>query len=141
LPEGDLATPVKSVANTPDCILDTPRKHDDGPALQNTQIPQNSHKTDQTWYHPTSNTTPKPQRDVYSYFLNSDYSDEYYSDDGYSRDTMDNVYRHYLKSDYNDDYYSDDGNSGDPDVDNMYRHFLKSDYSDEYYSDDYTDTI
>jgi hypothetical protein len=24
LPEGDLATPVKSVANTPDCILDTP---------------------------------------------------------------------------------------------------------------------
>jgi hypothetical protein len=33
LPEGDLATPVKSVANTPDCILDTPRKHDDGPSL------------------------------------------------------------------------------------------------------------
>jgi hypothetical protein len=25
LPEGDLATPVKSVANTPDCILDTHR--------------------------------------------------------------------------------------------------------------------
>jgi hypothetical protein len=43
LPEGDLATPVKSVANTPDCILDTPRKHD-GPALQNTRIPQNPHK-------------------------------------------------------------------------------------------------
>jgi hypothetical protein len=43
LPEGDLATPVKSVANTPDCIIDTPRKHD-GPALQNTRIPQNPHK-------------------------------------------------------------------------------------------------
>jgi hypothetical protein len=44
LPEGDLATPVKSVANTPYCIiLDTPRKHD-GPALQNTRIPQNPHK-------------------------------------------------------------------------------------------------
>jgi hypothetical protein len=40
LPEGDL---LKSVANTPDCILDTPRKHD-GPALQNTRIPQNPHK-------------------------------------------------------------------------------------------------
>jgi hypothetical protein len=26
-PEGNLATPVKSVANNPDCILDTPRKH------------------------------------------------------------------------------------------------------------------
>jgi hypothetical protein len=26
LPEGDVATPVKSVANIPDCILDTPRK-------------------------------------------------------------------------------------------------------------------
>jgi hypothetical protein len=37
LPE---ATPVESVTNTPDCILDTPRKHD-GPALQNTRIPQN----------------------------------------------------------------------------------------------------
>jgi hypothetical protein len=44
LPEGDVATPVKSVANTPDCILDTPRKHDDGPALQNTRIPQNLRK-------------------------------------------------------------------------------------------------
>jgi hypothetical protein len=43
LPEGDVATPVKSVANTPDCILGTPRKHD-GPALQNTRIPQNPHK-------------------------------------------------------------------------------------------------
>jgi hypothetical protein len=43
LPEGNLATPVKSVANTPDCILDTPRKHD-GPALQNTRIPQNPRK-------------------------------------------------------------------------------------------------
>jgi hypothetical protein len=43
LPEGDLATPVKCVANTPDCILDTSRKHD-GPALQNTRIPQNPHK-------------------------------------------------------------------------------------------------
>jgi hypothetical protein len=43
LPEGDLATPVKSVANTPDCILDTPRKYD-GPALKNTRIPQNPRK-------------------------------------------------------------------------------------------------
>jgi hypothetical protein len=43
LPEGDLATPVKSVANTPDCILDTPRKHDE-PALLNTRIPQNPRK-------------------------------------------------------------------------------------------------
>jgi hypothetical protein len=43
LPEGDVATPVKSVANIPDCILDTPRKHD-GPALQNTRIPQNPRK-------------------------------------------------------------------------------------------------
>ena len=43
LPEGDVDTPVKSVANTPDCILDTPRKHD-GPALQNTRIPQNPRK-------------------------------------------------------------------------------------------------
>jgi hypothetical protein len=42
LPEGDLATPVKSVVNTPDCILDNPSKHD-GPALQNTRIPQNPH--------------------------------------------------------------------------------------------------
>jgi hypothetical protein len=42
-PEGDLATPGKSVANTPDCFLDTPRKPD-GPALQNTRIPQNPHK-------------------------------------------------------------------------------------------------
>jgi hypothetical protein len=41
LPEGDVDTPVKSVANTPDCILGTPRKHD-GPALQNTRIPQNT---------------------------------------------------------------------------------------------------
>jgi hypothetical protein len=40
--EGDLATTVKSL-HTPDCILDTPRKHDDGPALQNTRIPQNPH--------------------------------------------------------------------------------------------------
>jgi hypothetical protein len=45
LPEGDVATPVKSIANTPDCILDTPRKHH-GPALQNTRIPQNSRKTE-----------------------------------------------------------------------------------------------
>jgi hypothetical protein len=44
LPEGDVATPVKSVANTPDCILDTPRKKHDGPALQNTRIPQNPRK-------------------------------------------------------------------------------------------------
>jgi hypothetical protein len=43
LPERNLATPVKSVANTPDCILDAPRKHD-GPALQNTRIPQNPRK-------------------------------------------------------------------------------------------------
>jgi hypothetical protein len=43
LPEGDLATPVKSVANTSDCILDTPRKHDE-PALLNTRIPQNPRK-------------------------------------------------------------------------------------------------
>jgi hypothetical protein len=43
LSEGDVATPVKSVGNTPDCILDTPRKHD-GPALQNTRIPQNPRK-------------------------------------------------------------------------------------------------
>jgi hypothetical protein len=43
LPERDVATPVKSVANTPDCILDTPTKHD-RPALQNTHIPQNPRK-------------------------------------------------------------------------------------------------
>jgi hypothetical protein len=43
LPEGDVAAPVKSVANTPDCILDTPRKHD-GHTLQNTRIPQNPRK-------------------------------------------------------------------------------------------------
>jgi hypothetical protein len=43
LPEGDVDTPVKSVVNTPGCILDTPRKHD-GPALQNTRIPQNPRK-------------------------------------------------------------------------------------------------
>jgi hypothetical protein len=43
LPEGDLATPIESVANTPDCILDIPRKHD-GPAPQNTRISQNPRK-------------------------------------------------------------------------------------------------
>jgi hypothetical protein len=43
LPEGDLDASVTPVANTPDCILDTPRKHD-GPALQNTRIPQNPRK-------------------------------------------------------------------------------------------------
>jgi hypothetical protein len=72
-------------------------------------------KTDQTWYPPTNNTTPKPR---YSYFLNSDYSDEYYSDDGYSRDPdIDNLYRYFLNSDYRDEYYSDDDYSRDPDVD------------------------
>jgi hypothetical protein len=43
LPEGDSAAPVTPVANTPDCILDTPRKHD-GPSPQNTRIPQNPRK-------------------------------------------------------------------------------------------------
>jgi hypothetical protein len=44
LPEEDSTAPVITpVANTPDCILDTPRKHD-GPALQNTRIPQNPRK-------------------------------------------------------------------------------------------------
>jgi hypothetical protein len=38
-----VVTPDKSVANTPDCILDTPKKHD-GPAPQNTRIPQNPRK-------------------------------------------------------------------------------------------------
>jgi hypothetical protein len=42
-PEGNLATPVKSVENTPDCIIDTPRKHD-RPALQNNRIPPNPRK-------------------------------------------------------------------------------------------------
>jgi hypothetical protein len=43
LPEEDSTAPVTPVANTPDCILNTPRKHD-GPALQNTRIPKNPRK-------------------------------------------------------------------------------------------------
>jgi hypothetical protein len=60
----------------------------------------------------------KSANNLYYYFLNSDYSDEYYSGDEYSRDPdVDNLYRNYLKSDYRDEYCSDDGYSRDPDVD------------------------
>jgi hypothetical protein len=65
LPEGDVATPVKSVANTPDCILDTTRKHD-GPALQNTRIPQNPRKIrkkeKKQIYSPSPPQTLKPEK-------------------------------------------------------------------------------
>jgi hypothetical protein len=60
----------------------------------------------------------KAADNLYYYFLNSDYSDEYYSDDEYSRDPdVDNLYRNYLNPDYSDEYYSDDEYSRDPDVD------------------------
>jgi hypothetical protein len=68
-------------------------------------------------YYP-NHVLSEPRRDVYSYFRNSDYSDEYYSDNGYSRDPdVDTLYRYFLNSDYCDEYYSDDEYSRDPDVD------------------------
>jgi hypothetical protein len=46
------------------------------------------------------------------------YSDEYYSDDKYSRGPdVDNPYRYYPNPDYSDEYYSDDEYARDPDVD------------------------
>jgi hypothetical protein len=60
----------------------------------------------------------KAADNLYYYFLHSDYSDEYYPADEYSRDPdVDNLYRYYLNSDYSDSYYSDDEYSRDPDVD------------------------
>jgi hypothetical protein len=209
--EGDVVTPVKSVANTPDCILDTPKKHD-GPALQNTQIPQNprkiqkkkkkqisppsppqtlkpekrarlntspptpfemqvSEKTNQTQHSPT-NETFKPRRDILDFTITADaekpnpralmasqakpacsmssYADSYYPNHADVREAptnyrrnpreqvkaADNLYYYFLNSDYSDEYYSDDEYSRDPDVDNLYRNYLNPDYSDEYYSDD-----
>jgi hypothetical protein len=212
LPEGDVATPVKSLVNTPDCSLDTPRRHD-GPALQNTRIPQNPRKirkkkkkqisppsppqtlkpekTDQTQHLPTNSTrdatasektnqtqhsptseTLKPRRDILDFTISADaknpnpraltasqakpacsmssYADSYYlnhadvreAPTNYRRNPQeqvkaaDNLYYYFLNSDYSDEYYSDDEYFRDPDVDNLYRNYLKPDYSDEYYSDE-----
>jgi hypothetical protein len=77
LPEKDLATPVKSVANTPDCILDTPRKHD-GLALQNTRIPQNPHKIrkkkKKQILSPCPTQTPEPEKTDQTQRLQNVYS-------------------------------------------------------------------
>jgi hypothetical protein len=73
LPEGDVATPVKSVANTPDCILDTPRKHD-RPALQNTRIPQNPRKIRKTDLPPCPPQTLEPEKPDQTQRLQNVYS-------------------------------------------------------------------
>jgi hypothetical protein len=61
-----------------------------------------------------TNYRRNPWEQVKAYY----YSDEYHSDDEYSRDPdVDNPYRHYLNPDHSDEYYSDDEYSRDLDID------------------------
>jgi hypothetical protein len=125
LPEGDLATLVKCVANTPDCVLETPRKHNDRPALQNTRILQ-------THIRQTRHGTIPPATQLQNHsetFAVTFLTQTTVMSTTLTTGTLETpwttcTYTFYLKSDYNDDYYSDDGNSGDLDVDNLYRHFF-----------------
>jgi hypothetical protein len=61
-----------------------------------------------------TNYRRNPQEQGKAYY----YSDEYCSDDEYSRDPdVDNLYRYNPNPDYSDEYYSDDEYTQDPDVD------------------------